>query len=204
MTRADAAKLVAIVVTAYPNFDKFRDAQAIASTVDLWAAMFMNDDNRIVWLAAKKHIATSKWPPSVAELREIMLEIQRPDLIAPDQAWAAVSDYMHTAGQHGSVHPERALPPLVARAVEVIGYNNLYEMNRGSYGDSKPGMARVAFMAQYTAMYEREGKSNDTDRDHANDRRNRRSTPGQGTEPSRNERASSPEKRPGAGRDPEQ
>ena len=156
MTRADAAKLVAIVVTAYPNFDKFRDAQAIASTVDLWAAMFMNDDNRIVWLAAKKHIATSKWPPSVAELREIMLEIQRPDLIAPDQAWAAVSDYMHTAGQHGSVHPERALPPLVARAVEVIGYNNLYEMNRGSYGDSKPGMARVAFMAQYTAMYERE------------------------------------------------
>ena len=25
MTKADAARLVAIVVTAYPNFDKFKD-----------------------------------------------------------------------------------------------------------------------------------------------------------------------------------
>lgn len=156
MTRADAAKLVAIIVTAYPNFDKFKDAQAIASTVDLWAAMFADDDARIVGLAVKKHIATNKWPPSVAELREIMLEIQRPELIAPDQAWAAVSDYMHTEGSWGSDHLDRALPPLVARAVEVIGYHNLYEMNRGAYGDSKPGMARVAFMQQYTAMYDRE------------------------------------------------
>lgn len=156
MTRADAAKLVAIIVTAYPNFDKFRDAQAVASTVDLWAAMFADDDARIVGLAVKKHIATNKWPPSVAELREIMLEIQRPELIAPDQAWAAVSDYMHTAGSWSDNHLERALPPLVARAVEVIGYRNLYDMNRGTYGDSKPGMARVAFMQQYTAMYERE------------------------------------------------
>lgn len=156
MTRADAAKLVAIIVTAYPNFDKFKDAQAITSTVDLWATMFDSDDARIVGLAVKKHIATSKWPPSVAELREIMLEMQRPDLIAPDQAWAAVSDYMHTAGYYAGEHLERVLPPLVARAVEVIGYHNLYEMNRGSYGDSKPGMARVAFLQQYTAMYDRE------------------------------------------------
>lgn len=28
MTKADAARLVAIVVTAYPNFDKFKDAKA--------------------------------------------------------------------------------------------------------------------------------------------------------------------------------
>lgn len=156
MTRADAAKLVAIIVTAYPNFDKFKDAQAIASTVDLWATMFSDDDGRVIGLAVKKHIATSKWPPSVAEIREIMLEIQRPDLVPPDQAWAAVSDYMHTKGDHSGDGLQYALPPLVARAVEVIGYHNLYEMSRGTYGDSKPGMDRVAFLQQYTAMYDRE------------------------------------------------
>ena len=155
MTKADAAKLVEIIVTAYPNFDKFKDAQAIASTVDLWAAMFADDDTRIVGLAVKKHIATSKWPPSVAELRELMVEIQRPELIAPDLAWGAVSDLMHSEGAYGG-DLKNLLPPLVARAVEVIGYHNLYEMNRGTYGDSKPGMARVAFMQQYTAMYDRE------------------------------------------------
>lgn len=39
MTKADAARLVAIVVTAYPNFDKFKDAKAIEATVNLWAMM---------------------------------------------------------------------------------------------------------------------------------------------------------------------
>ena len=29
MTKIDAAKLVAIVVTAYPNYDKFKDEEAV-------------------------------------------------------------------------------------------------------------------------------------------------------------------------------
>lgn len=32
MTKADAARLVAIVVTAYPNFDKFKDAKPANET----------------------------------------------------------------------------------------------------------------------------------------------------------------------------
>lgn len=62
MTKADAARLVAIVVTAYPNFDKFKDAKAIEATVNLWAMMFEQDESGIVALAVKKHIATNKWP----------------------------------------------------------------------------------------------------------------------------------------------
>lgn len=156
MTKADAARLVAIVVTAYPNYDKFRDDEAIKATVNLWALMFENDPSSIVGLAVKKHIATSKWPPSVAEIRELMLEAQRPDLIAPDQAWAAVSDLMYQEGQynHGDLH--RQLPPLIARAVETIGWGNLWEMHRAYCVGGKPGMDRVAFMQQYTPMYERE------------------------------------------------
>lgn len=54
MTKADAARLVAIVVTAYPNFDKFKDAKAIEATVNLWAMMFEQDESGIVALAVKK------------------------------------------------------------------------------------------------------------------------------------------------------
>lgn len=68
MTKADAARLVAIVVTAYPNFDKFKDAKAIEATVNLWAMMFEQDESGIVALAVKKHIATTNgrraWPKS--------------------------------------------------------------------------------------------------------------------------------------------
>ena len=159
MTRADAAKLVAIVVTAYPNYDKFRDPKAVEATVNLWALMFESDPGAIVGLAVKKHRATSKWPPSVAEIRELMLEAQRPDLIPPDQAWAAVSDLMYQVGEHNHGDLHQQLPPLIARAVETIGYTALYEMHRAAYIGGKAGMDRVAFMQQYTPMYERE-KSN--------------------------------------------
>lgn len=156
MTKADAAKLVAIVVTAYPNYDKFRDEAAVTATVNLWASMFQSDDGRIVALALNKHIATNKWPPSVAEIRELMLELMHPDLIEPDRAWLAVSDLLYTAGEnnHGDLHQQ--LPPLAARAVEAIGYCNLYEMHRSCYRGGKPGMDRVAFMQQYEPMYQRE------------------------------------------------
>lgn len=156
MNKADAARLVAIVVTAYPNYDKFRDEQAVTATVNLWASMFAADDGRIVALALNKHIATSKWPPSVAELREIMLEIQRPDLIPPDKAWAAVSDLLHTVGEYNNGDLQHQLPPLVARAVETIGWGNLWEMHRSYCVGGKPGMDRVAFVQQYGPMYERE------------------------------------------------
>lgn len=156
MTRADAAKLVAIVVTAYPNYDKFRDPKAVEATVNLWALMFENDPGGIVGLAVKKHIATNKWPPSVAEIRELMLEAQHPELIPPDQAWAAVADLMYQVGEHNYGNLQQQLPPLIARAVETIGYTALYEMHRAAYIGGKPGMDRVAFVQQYTPMYERE------------------------------------------------
>lgn len=156
MTKADAARLVAIVVTAYPNYDKFRDAEAVKATVSLWAMMFANDDGGLVGLAVQKHIATNKWPPSVAEIRELMLELKAPDLIPPDKAWLAVSDLLYSQGQynHGDLH--RQLPPLVARAVESIGWGNLWEMHRSYRVGGKPGMDRVAFIQQYEPMYQRE------------------------------------------------
>ncbi len=156
MTRSDAAKLMGIIVLAYPNYDKFKDEKQVKATVELWTSMFSEDDARVVGLAVKKHIATNKWPPSVAELRELMLEMTAPDLIAPDQAWLAVSDFIKLHGEHSYGGEKTSLPPLVRRAVESIGYHNLYEMNCGSYRGSKPGMAKAAFMNLYEQLYERE------------------------------------------------
>lgn len=158
MTRADAAKLIGIVIMAYPNYDKFKDENNVKATVDLWAMMFKEDNAGIVGLATKKHIATNKWPPSVAEIRELMLEIQAPDLIPPDRAWLAVSDYMDAHGEYGGNEGLQTLPPLIARVIESIEYHNLYDLQCGSFRSNKPGMAKVTFMSLYEPMYEREKK----------------------------------------------
>lgn len=157
MTKTDAAKLVAIMVAAYPNYDKFKNAEAVQATVNLWAMMFATDDGGLVGLAVKKHIATSKWPPSVAEIRELMLEMTSPDLIPPDMAWAEVA----TAIRELSAYAERSeyeerLPPLVCRAADAVGWEHLRSLHRDAYVGEKAGMDRLAFLQQYTPMYERE------------------------------------------------
>ena len=108
-----------------------------------------------VGLAVKKHIATSKWPPSIAEIRELMLETTHPEIVPPDLAWAAVSDLIFTLGRYQWDDAKKRLPPLVVRAVEIIGWKQLYDMHKATENGGKAGMDRVAFMGQYAPMYDR-------------------------------------------------
>ena len=48
MTREETIKVIGIITTAYPNFDKFRDEKHIRSMVAIWADMFSEDDAGLV------------------------------------------------------------------------------------------------------------------------------------------------------------
>lgn len=156
MTEAEAAKMTAVIVAAYPNFDKFKNPQEVRNYVRLLTTMFEADDGAAVGLAVKKHIATSKWPPSIAEIRELILETTHPEIVPPDLAWAAVSDLIFTMKRSQWDEVRDRLPALICRAVEIIGWKNLHDMHSdGTNLNAKPGMDRVAFMQQYTPMFER-------------------------------------------------
>lgn len=155
MTKKQTIELFAIFVAAYPNFDKFKDEAQVESMINIWANIFADDDAAIVGMAAKKHIATSKWPPSIAEIRDIMADITHPDIIPPDLAWAAVADLIYSCGEHGPYNIAAELPPLAARVVETISWHTLYELHRGSYAGNRDGMDRVAFMDLYKPAYDR-------------------------------------------------
>lgn len=157
MTKAEAAQMVAVIVAAYPNFDKFRSPDEVKNYVGLLAMMFEQDSGGAVGLAVKKHIATSKWPPSVAEIRELMLETSHPEIVPPDLAWAAVSDLMFTFGRYQWDEVKKRLPALVVRCVEVVGWKQLYELHQNDANNPgrSAGLDRVAFMKQYEPMYER-------------------------------------------------
>lgn len=158
MTREETIKIIGIITTAYPNFDRFRDEKHIRSMVAIWADMFSEDDAGIVALSVKEHISTSKWPPSIAEIREIMTRITNPDIIPPDEAWEIVSKYLYTEGEHNHSDIYKALPRTIAEAVESIGYGHLYTMHvayaRGR--SSNAGLDRVAFMQAYEDKVERQ------------------------------------------------
>ena len=152
MTRAEAAQMVGVIVTAYPNADKFRNPQEVTDYTNLLATMFSEDPGGAVALAVRKHIATSKWPPSIAEIRELMLETMHPEITPPDLAWAAVSDLMFTYKAFQWEEVKKRLPALACRAVEIIGWRQLCELHGQ---EATAGLDRVAFMKQYEPMYAR-------------------------------------------------
>lgn len=153
MTREDTIKLVGIITMAYPNFDRFKDEKQIRSMVGVWADMFAEDDAGLVAMATKQHISTSKWPPAIAEIREIMSSIQHPDIIPADEAWAVVSKLLYAEGEYFHGNLRAILPSPIAEAVEAVGYSQLYALHvahvRGH--SSKAGLDRVAFMQAYEA-----------------------------------------------------
>lgn len=156
ITKADTARLIGIIITAYPNIDKY-SSEIIEAMTNTWALMFADDDCKLVTAAVMKHIATSKWAPSIAEIRSIMVDIQRPDILPPDVAWGMISDYMY-AERASPLHSNFNIdfPPLVKRAVEIVGYSTLKELSHGVYRNYREGADKQAFMEIYVPMYERE------------------------------------------------
>lgn len=75
---------------AYPHH-KWEDFE---QTVALWTDMLRDLDARAATLAVKRLIASSKWPPSVAEVREAAVEnVRHMRMTArPELAWAHVSN----------------------------------------------------------------------------------------------------------------
>ena len=150
MKKAELLDIVTVIVMSYPNHFK---EESIPGMVTAWYALFKDDDKTAVELAVMKHIASNKWPPSIAEIRGAMAEMLHPELIPPDVAWTAVADVMHGVDQWGYGRP--TFPPLIERVVETIGWGHLKELSRGSYAGNKDGLDRVAFMDLYKPAYER-------------------------------------------------
>ncbi len=155
MTIEETQLLLYRVKTAYPSSSTYSEKN-LKAMATLWYQMFASDNVAVVLEAVNRHIATSKWPPTIAEVKANIVDIQRPDLLAPDQAWLAVSRLLNKIGQtnYGDLHQQ--LPSLVADAVEAIGWDSLWEMHRGVYGNSRPGLDRFTFIEQYSPMFERE------------------------------------------------
>lgn len=154
MDKADTARLIGIIVMAYPNFDRFRSPEQVETMITVWSEMFAEDNGALVGAAVKKHIATNKFPPSIAEIREIMCDLLRPDILPPDKAWALVADMIASGAWDLDLYTN--MPPLTARAVEIIGWSHLKELSRGHFGNYRDGADRLAFMDVYKPMYERE------------------------------------------------
>lgn len=70
MKREDTIKVLSVLKAAYPNFYKNMSKEEAMGAINLWTMQLSNIPCDIVLMAVNKIIATSKWPPSIAEVRE--------------------------------------------------------------------------------------------------------------------------------------
>lgn len=97
MTRQEAIKIMTILKTAYPNFYKDYSKEELNAAIDLWATMFVDEHPKIVTEAVKALICTHKYPPTIADIKEKIATITRPQEMTEMEAWqkvkAAISYY---------------------------------------------------------------------------------------------------------------
>ena len=70
MNRKETAQLLAILKAAYPNHYRDMSAEDAQGTVSVWSMQFADMPAEIVLMALNKVISTSKYPPTVAEVKE--------------------------------------------------------------------------------------------------------------------------------------
>jgi len=118
MTRDEATAILAILKTAYPAFYKDMSDEEIDDVINLWAAMFQDDNVKVVTEAVRAYIATDTkgFPPVIGQIKEkiAMIMQSQTQTMTEMEAWqkvkAAISYY------NAAENFER-LPPILQKMV---------------------------------------------------------------------------------------
>ena len=119
MNKSETMKLLQIITVAYPATKMIVDDL----TIDIWYEMLSDMSYAIVMAATKRMLATQKFPPTIADIRESVANAVQDAKDEPTagEAWRLVRKAI---GKFGSYQPTEArawLGEKTWHAVEMIG-----------------------------------------------------------------------------------
>lgn len=123
---ADFIKIWNLLAISYPAFGGNLEPNALAETLLLYERLLADLPEAALRTAALRHIATSKWFPTVAELRMAAAEIIAPSSTEQTalEAWGDVVDTFSSGETYAGENLIKAPVfnnPLTARAVTALG-----------------------------------------------------------------------------------
>ena len=116
MSPAEVARILAVVAAAYPGFE----VDDIKHSV--WLGFLGDLDYQVVNEAVKRHVCTSRFPPSIAEIREHAAAVMNPEAITGAEAWG---EFIAAIKRYGCNHEREALESLhpdTARVARLMGW----------------------------------------------------------------------------------
>lgn len=111
MNREETIKLLTLIKVSYPMWAKDLKESDAKAMVVLWADMLHEYEYDVVQAALKSFLATSKWPPSIAEIIEKVRYIVTGGQmeISESEAWAMVRKALEN-GTYGAREEFDKLP----------------------------------------------------------------------------------------------
>ena len=153
MTQKETSVLLGMLRVAYPRFYAEISPEDVTASVSTWTMMLSDTTLEVATAALQRLIATSKFPPTIAEMRESIAAVQYPTLPDAGDAWGEVNDAIRNYGYYRQAEALASMREPVHLAVERMGWRDLCM--------SENGMAdRAHFLRIYESMEKRTKEQN--------------------------------------------
>lgn len=121
MTRDEFKVLVKGMKAVYaqPTFIPDQDA------FNMWFALVGDLPYEVCSVAIKKYMLTNKFPPTVAEIRELASNVVNGDQLNWGEAWERAMTAVRRYGSYNQVEAMNSLDPLTRKCVDSIGFMQL-------------------------------------------------------------------------------
>lgn len=106
-------------VYSQPTFLPDQDA------FNMWYALMGDLPYEVCGMAIKKYMLTNKFPPTVAELRELATNIVSGDPLTWGESWERALNAVRKYGSYNKMAALESLDPLTRKCVDSIGYMEL-------------------------------------------------------------------------------
>ena len=146
MTKKEFAQFAMALKTYYPRESLLPNANAM----DLWYGQLQDISYEVAEVALNKWVATSKWSPTIADIREMALDVTQGEKKTAADAWENVQKAIRRYGSYREADAMNSFDESTRRAVASIGgFKNICL-------SEQPGIERAAFLKIYDMEAERQ------------------------------------------------
>lgn len=147
MTRQEFAVFVSMMRTYYGRENLLPNNQAM----ELWYRQLEDIPYKVAEASLSKWVATQKWSPSIADLRQMAAEITTGETADWGEAWAKVLKTVGSYGYNRQVEAMEHLDDLTREAVKRVGWYDICM-------SENIGVERANFRDIYNSLSERRKK----------------------------------------------
>lgn len=121
MTRDEFLRLSATIKTAYPREQSLQTKEAM----ELWFTMLQDLDYKQTMTFLQKWIATEKWIPTIAEIRQGCSEMTVEGASDWGTSWAELKSFIHKYGYERGSEKLDKLSPITREVVRRLGFKEI-------------------------------------------------------------------------------